>query len=197
MLIRSQERLTSTDDNEASNAALAALMARMLESSHGEKVLHLDPDGNLQHKDTASLFDEPDSTSTSEDQGALLPKTQVDAILRTLGVITSSINARVSVLHNPYDDEGKRKLVEGEIGTETASSANDEAARERWRGKTLRLLVRRVGEGAEDINEVRLCVVGNVDAGKSSLLGGKFLTRNRFLIVELYTRAAPRTCSSH
>lgn len=136
-------------------------------------MVHLDPNGNLLQRDTASLFDEPDPTCTSSSEHNLLPKTQVEAILRTLESITSTINSRVSILHNPYDDEGKRKLVEGTPGTETASSANDDATRERWRGKTLRLLVRRIGEGAEDINEVRLCVVGNVDAGKSSLLGGK------------------------
>lgn len=165
--------MTSVDENEASNAALAALLARTLDSHHGEIVLHLDPNGNLLQRTTASLFDEPDSTSPGVDQGTLLPKAQVEAIMRTLGAITNTINSRVSILHNPYDDEGKRKQVEGPPGTETASSSNDDATRERWRGKTLRLLIRRIGEGAEDINEVRLCVVGNVDAGKSSLLGGK------------------------
>ena len=121
----------------------------------------------------SSLFDSPDAAAT-KDNSSVLPKATVDAICATFETIATQIGARVSVLHNPFDDEGKRKAVEGPEGTETASSANDEVQKERWRGKALRLLLRRVGDGAEDINEVRVCVVGNVDAGKSSLLGGGF-----------------------
>lgn len=141
-------------------------------------MIQLDPalKGNLQSRAISSLFDTPDAAVT-KDETAALPKTSVTAICATFETIATQIGARVSVLHNPFDDEGKRIQDDGPKGTETASSTNDEERQERWRGKALRLLLRRVGEGAEDINEVRVCVVGNVDAGKSSLLG--VLTKGR------------------
>lgn len=168
-----QDRLTNSSD-EASNTAIAALLARALQLHHGELILQLDPaaQGNLKSRALSSLFDSPDAAVLIDDT-ALLSKTTVDSIFATFETIATQIGVKVSVLHNPFDDEGKRKEVEGPAGTETASSANDEAHKERWRGKALRLLLRRIGEGAEDINEVRVCVVGNVDAGKSSLLGGE------------------------
>lgn len=169
---RTQERLQNADD-EASNAAIAALLARTLDSRHGELVIHLDPAGNLQRRSLASLFDQPDTSITNDGNQPLLSQAKIDRLVKTLQTIAGAINARVAVLHNPYDADGKGKLVDGPLGTESVSSANEEAIRERWRGKTLRLLIRRIGEGAEDINEIRVCVVGNVDAGKSSLLGGE------------------------
>lgn len=46
--------------------------------------------------------------------------------------------------------------------TETESSQNDEETIKRWSGKSLRLMVRRKPEGAEDLLETRVAVVGNV-----------------------------------
>lgn len=166
------DRLTTP--SEASNSATAALLARSLQLRHGELILQLGPH-NLHHKTLISIFDSPDdkSTTPAPDDEIVLPTTTVNTILATLKSIAGEIKSEVSILHNPFDDEGKRKIGEGPLATETASSANDETVKARWKGKTLRLLVRRIGEGAEDLNEVRVAVVGNVDAGKSSLLGGE------------------------
>lgn len=174
ILLATQERLTTTDD-EASIAAIAALLARALQLHQGELILQLDPtapSGNLKQRALSTLFDAPDPTAVT-DSTSLLPSTTVNSILATFELIAGQINARVSVLDNPFDKEGKRKAGDGPPGTETVSSANEDKLKERWRSKALRILVRRVGEGAQDINEVRVCVVGNVDAGKSSLLGGE------------------------
>lgn len=105
------------------------------------------------------------------------------------------IRAEISVLWNPYDDEGRIRVLDAKGLTECESSRNDEAVVERWRGKALRLLVRRIPQSAQEIVEARVAVVGNVvsavrwaegrgsraewicgqDAGKSSLLGGTWL----------------------
>ncbi|GAA5875444.1 hypothetical protein JCM1840_003158 [Sporobolomyces johnsonii] len=161
------DRLTSPD--EASTAALAGLLDRALQRSHGELVLQLGPH-SLSLKTLASLFDRPES-AVPISSDVILPKAQVDAILSTLRGIAGEINAAVSVLHNPFDNDGRWKKDEKAKLTETESSANDEATAESWRGKALRLMVRRRPEGAEDLLETRVAVVGNVDAGKSTLLG--------------------------
>lgn len=171
-----QDRLTTSSD-EGSNAAIAALLARALQLHHDELILQLDPtpSGNLSQRALSALFDLPDAAALADkDDTTLLHISTLKSILATLELVVAQIHARVSLLHNPFDNEGKRKVVDGPSGTETASSSNDEKLAQRWKGKALRLLVRRVGEGgAEDLNEVRVAVVGNVDAGKSSLLGGE------------------------
>lgn len=173
-----QDRLTTSSD-EGSNAAIAALLARALQLHHDELILQLDPtpSGNLSQRALSAIFDSPDAAAFSDtDDMVLLPKCTVTSILATLELVSAQIGARVSVLHNPFDDEGKRKDVERPSGTKSTGSFNDEKLEQKWRGKTLRILVRRVGDGgAEDLNEVRVAVVGNVDAGKSSLLGGEHL----------------------
>lgn len=48
------------------------------------------------------------------------------------------------------------------MGLESESSQNEVKVQERWTGKALRLLIRRVPEGAFELNECRVAVVGNV-----------------------------------
>ncbi|KAK4056733.1 hypothetical protein OIO90_002285 [Microbotryomycetes sp. JL221] len=189
------DRLLGKDDDESqsNHASIAALLAHHLKLRKGELVLQLDPLGNLRSRSLGALFDDQDhSTSTNgtsqtngSDDNATphadgidrISRDQLDAAVTTLKTVADSINAKLSLLHNPFDDHGNLKEIESSGGTETASSANDAATQTRWRGRTLRLLVRKVPDSAEEINEVRVCVVGNVDAGKSSLLG--VLTKGR------------------
>ncbi|CEQ42483.1 SPOSA6832_04297, partial [Sporobolomyces salmonicolor] len=154
----SQDHLTCPDDS--STAALAGLLDRALQRSHGELVLQLGPH-SLSRKTLASLLDGPELAIPSSFE-VFVPKTQIDAILSTLRMIAQEINAAVSVLHNPFDDEGRWKKDDKAKLTETESSANDEATAERWRGKALRVMLRRRPEGAEDLLETRVAVVGNV-----------------------------------
>ncbi|KAK4054420.1 hypothetical protein OIV83_000914 [Microbotryomycetes sp. JL201] len=180
-----QDRLLAQDQDNNSQTSVAALLAHHLKLRKGELVVHLDPQTNLRSRSLSALFDEQEARGPSrngdgsheEAVDVRLPRDQARNLVATVTAAAESINAKASVLHDPFDDEGKLKDNEGSPGTETASSANDAATRERWRGRTLRLLVRKVPESAEEINEVRVCVVGNVDAGKSSLLG--VLTKGR------------------
>jgi len=78
-----------------------------------------------------------------------------------LETLLADIAASVSILHNPFAEDG-RVNQEKEKLTETESSQNDEETTKRWSGKSLRLMVRRKPEGAEDLLETRVAVVGNV-----------------------------------
>ncbi|GAA5893492.1 uncharacterized protein JCM6883_003537 [Sporobolomyces salmoneus] len=167
------ERLIEPD--ESSTSALTSLLDRALHKAHGEIVLELGPH-SLSHKTLASIFDRPDPLSQLSLDEVHLPRPQVDQIVSTLKTLLSDINASVSILHNPFDEDGRISKEKVKL-TETESSQNSEETVRRWSGKSLRLMVRRKPDGAEDLLETRVAVVGNVDAGKSSLLG--VLTKSR------------------
>lgn len=141
--------------------------------------------GNLQSRSFIALFDQSDTSDiieselSSKTERTRIPIDKVNAIVATLTAVADSINAKVCVLHNPFDDAGALKESEATSGTETNSNVNDVPTRDKWRSRSLRLLVRKVPDSAEEINEVRVCVVGNVDAGKSSLLGGEIGSKRR------------------
>ncbi|GAA5925577.1 uncharacterized protein JCM15063_005062 [Sporobolomyces koalae] len=167
------DRLIEPD--ETSSAALASLIDRALHKAHGEIVIELGPH-SLSHKTLASIFDRPDSHSKLDPDQVYLPAPRVEQIVSTLRTLLGDINASVSILHNPFASDGRSSTDKHKL-TETASSQNDESTSARWTGKSLRLMVRRKPDGAEDLLETRVAVVGNVDAGKSSLLG--VLTKSR------------------
>lgn len=161
------DRLTEPD--ESSTASLASLLDRALQKAHGEIVIELGPH-SLSHKSLASIFDRPEPNVKLSPSETYLTGVQVDKIVSTLRTILTGIKASASILDNPFDTDGKL-LYEKKTVTETESSQNDEATTQRWSGKSLRLMLRRKPDGAEDLLETRVAVVGNVDAGKSSLLG--------------------------
>ncbi|GAA6064648.1 hypothetical protein JCM10212_005234 [Sporobolomyces blumeae] len=167
------ERLTSPDDD--STSALVSLVDRALQRAHGEIVVELGPH-SFSAKTLSALFDRPDTTATLSPDQVYVTKAQVDEILATFRSFLSDIHASISILHNPFRDDGKLSEERPKL-TETESSLNDEATTRRWSGKSLKLLIRRKPDGAEDLIETRVAVVGNVDAGKSSLLG--VLTKSR------------------
>lgn len=81
--------------------------------------------------------------------------------MTTLRTLLSDINASVSILHNPFGDDGTLSKEKKKL-TETESSQNALETTQRWSGKSLRLMVRRKPDGAEDLLETRVAVVGNV-----------------------------------
>ncbi|GAA5999936.1 hypothetical protein JCM10207_005979 [Rhodosporidiobolus poonsookiae] len=165
---------TPTDDNLA---VLSALLDRTLDRRHGELVVAL-PRSTLSQSTFAALFDAPDLKAplpAEDDPG--LTAAQVATVVETFSRALEGHNAVATVLHNPFNDDGTLRKDEGVKLTETASAVNDDETERKWRGKALKLLVRRKPEGAEQLLETRVAVVGNVDAGKSSLLG--VLTRGQ------------------
>ncbi|GAA5874808.1 hypothetical protein JCM16303_002993 [Sporobolomyces ruberrimus] len=169
------ERLTEPD--ESSTSALTSLLDRALHKAQGEIVLELGPH-SLSHKTLASIFDRPDPSSKLSSTEPYLPRSQVEKIFSTLRTLSNDIHASVTILHNPFGEEGKyTRIQKRDKMTQTESSQNDESTIERWCGKSLRFMLRRKPDGAEDLLETRVAVVGNVDAGKSSLLG--VLTKSR------------------
>lgn len=169
-----QDRLLHPTEHDI--ATIAALVDRSLVRLRGELVLQIAP-SSLSHTTPSALLDAPDPSTAPDPNAVVLDTSQVDTVLSTLRQAVASLNAEVSLLHNPYDAQGKPKTDEGVKLTTTASAVNDDETALRWRAKALRVLVRRRPEGAEDLIESRVAVVGNVDAGKSSLLG--VLTRGR------------------
>ncbi|GAA5820602.1 hypothetical protein JCM11251_003070 [Rhodosporidiobolus azoricus] len=161
------DRITSPTDKDL--AVLAAQIDRFLERRHGELLVHLSSSA-LKQSTLAAAFEATDTRAPlpSLDE-VVISQAQVDAALSTFR--QAAVGAEVTVLHNPFDEQGRRKADEGVKLTETASAVNDEESERRWKAKAVRLLIRKKPEGAEQLIETRVAVVGNVDAGKSSLLG--------------------------
>ncbi|BGP25049.1 GTP-binding protein 1 [Rhodotorula toruloides] len=169
-----KDRLTNPNEDDV--ASIATLLDHTLSRRHGELVLQIGSH-SLDEVTLLALLELPDSRTLPPADAVVLTPAQIDAILSTLRSAVSLISSDVSILHTPYDDSGKLRADEAARLTPTPSAINDEETAERWKGKALRLLVRKKPEGAEGLLESRVSVVGNVDAGKSSLLG--VLTRGR------------------
>lgn len=131
-------------------------------------------------KDTAIDASAPPSAAIPP-APLLLTTALVAQILSTLQSITSEIASQCNILHNPFSPTGEflststkapaanltsAPPAAGEgwniMGLESESSQNEVKVQERWTGKALRLLIRRVPEGAFELNECRVAVVGNV-----------------------------------
>lgn len=175
-LISNVTQARLVDPNPASLGALAALLARAIDRNSGELILCLGAH-NLQHKSIASIFDSPDYAATPVAPGAvvLLPDTLVK-VLDTLTQVTGEIHSAVSILHNPFTEMGTLAPA-SDAKDPIPLSVNDEDIQKRWSSSTLRILIRRIPEGATDLSEIRVAVVGNVDSGKSTILG--VLTKGR------------------
>ncbi|GAA5887895.1 hypothetical protein JCM6882_000789 [Rhodosporidiobolus microsporus] len=161
------DRLATPTDKDV--AALAAQVDRLLERRHGELIAHLSAQV-LSQSTLAAAFEATDTKAPLPTlDEVVITQAQVDAVLATFR--QAAVGAEVTVLHNPFDAEGKFRQDEDVKLTASASAVNDEETEKRWRAKAVRLLVRKKPEGAEQLIETRVAVVGNVDAGKSSLLG--------------------------
>lgn len=158
-----QDRLTNP--NPTSSAGIAALIARHLALNHGELVVQV-AEHNLKHKTVVSLLEDPDTELPLDFTAAVLPRATVDAIVATLSAIANDIDSELSVAFNPFDEAGRLSPAVTPVGaTVVPSCVNEEAVEARWRGRALRLLVRRRPETAQDIQESRVAVVGNVVSG--------------------------------
>ncbi|SCV71890.1 BQ2448_4584 [Microbotryum intermedium] len=163
--------LTPTQE---SNSVLASLLARTLDLNRGELELHL-AHHNLTSTSVSSLFEIPEPCLEPVPPVTfLLPPQQLKRITHTIQNIAQQIGADASILHNPFDDDQPHLHTSL---TTTPSAVNDDPTTHRWSNKALRILVRKIAESAHELSEVRVAVVGNVDAGKSSLLG--VLTKGR------------------
>ncbi|GAA5967856.1 hypothetical protein JCM11641_005787 [Rhodosporidiobolus odoratus] len=162
------ERLSNPTDKDV--RTILTLLDRALERRHGELVVQLFS-SNLNSATLNALLDAPDAKLPLSSDETVLTLSQVEAILTTFCQTASSLNAEVTLLQNPFDTEGRLKQDDSVKLTQTASAVNDVETDQRWRARGLRFLVRRKPDGAEQLLETRVAVVGNVDAGKSSLLG--------------------------
>jgi hypothetical protein len=139
----------------------AVLLQRL--SIRSEVLLYVN-DYNLAQEDWDALLDPPDSTK--EESYSLTPD-QTTAVMRTLRLAAEAISARTGILYDPCQDACSNALPD----------RNDESVDQRWAAKGLRCMIRHHLSAAEDIQELRVAVCGNVDAGKSTLLG--VLTKGR------------------
>lgn len=135
--------------------------------------------------------------------GKVLTKEQVDAALSTLTQVAEEIRCKASILYSPNvastasptiglnpsaipnsTTAGSTSAADPLPPTvEHPASVNEEATTERWgSGRSARYLLRRIPDSAQDLIELRVAVVGQVDAGKSTLLGGRFI---RCLVLEI------------
>lgn len=190
---------------------IASLLARHLDAAKGELILSIGAH-NLQLKTLASLFDhdraspyvEPVEGQTLTEE-VVLPRKTVDEILATFVAISAEINATTTILDSRFTSEGV-PLPPTEVADQAPNaSSNDPRTQFRWTSRTLKLLVRRIPESAMDLIECRVAVVGNVDAGKSSLLGvltkgrlddGRGRARVRLVPLPCWIALTPPVCSA-
>ena len=149
--------------------SLAALLSTQIDRRHGEIVLNLGPH-NLSEPSLSSLFDSAEGTSslTAPFQTTIEDR---NAFLDTLDQAANEINCDLKLL---WDSQHPTSCL---TFNHTEQSLNDSTTTARWTPSGLMILIRRRVHSAEDISELRVAVVGNVDAGKSTLLG--VLTKGR------------------
>ncbi len=163
-----QERLTAT----WLDSRLLSLLARQLDHNQGQLIIQLSAH-NLNSHSTISLFESQDQSFVGPAE-FVLPQSTVESLTASLATAATELGAVATLLHNPFDKDGNYDDTEGtgpDGRTETEHALNPDDVRLRWRAKTVRILIRRIPNGATELNETRVAVVGNVDAGKSSLLG--------------------------
>lgn len=164
-----QERLLHP--NESSTSSLASLLHGQIEHARGELLLCLSSH-NLNERSLASLLDTRDAASpTAHTSLPLLAQADVDQAFQSIKAACSEVSLYASILWNPFDTHN---IAEEESMAKyaPATSANDDDTLRKWDAKeSLHILVRAKPHTAEELLELRVAVVGNVDAGKSTLLG--------------------------
>jgi hypothetical protein len=153
-----QDRLTNPIEQDITS--LSSLLTRHLDRKSGEVILHFSS-STLSSTALASICDSPATATPLAFDTVVLPQSQVNAILATCKSAAEQ-SVVVTLLHNPFDADGMLKKDEGVKLTETTSAVNDEETQQRWRSQAVRVLVRRKPDGAEQLLETRVAVVGNV-----------------------------------
>ncbi|EFW99856.1 GTP-binding protein [Grosmannia clavigera kw1407] len=129
------------DDGNPNFGSLSALLARRLDEGHGEFMFDL---GLESSGDTLGLM-----------------RAQWDKALARVERAADGMGAECEVL-----------LTQNVGGAVEVDDGGEDANAKKATGDcTGKLMIRRRPQGAENVIEVRIAVVGNVDAGKSSLLG--------------------------
>ncbi|KAH8924834.1 P-loop containing nucleoside triphosphate hydrolase protein [Atractiella rhizophila] len=160
-----------------SSATLSSYLQTQLDLSRsGEAVLFLGAH-NLNSTSSLALFDDdsvrtPSATFSNPSTAFPLTKDEVIRIRTAFEGIAEDINAHATVLWDPLEHVGEKTYLE-----KYESARNEEETVRNWEARCLIVLVRKVPEGAFDLSEVRIAAVGNVDSGKSTLLG--VLTKGR------------------
>jgi hypothetical protein len=152
--------MTSADDPP--DPLQRILMQRL--TVQQEVLLYIN-DEALASTDWTALLEPPDSSAA---ESCTFSSTEAAAIMRTMTAICEAISASAGILFDPTKDANQQPPL---------PDRNDEAIDARWTAKGYRILVRHQASTAEDIQELRIAVCGNVDAGKSTLLG--VLTKGR------------------
>lgn len=153
-----QDRLINATEQDI--MALAGILDRTLDRRAGEVILHVSA-STLSSTTLCSICDALDAKSPLSFDTVVLPLADVNAILATCKKAAAA-TVEVTLLHNPFDNDGRLKRDEGVKLTQSPSAVNDEETQQRWRSKALRILVRKKPEGAEQLLETRVAVVGNV-----------------------------------
>lgn len=120
--------------------------------------------------DKATTVGETSIVKEEDQEEFKLVPAAISNLLAALVQIGTQINCIATILYNPYTITGELSPATESDQPITASS-NSLAIQARFSAKSLRILVRRKPEGAASLIEIRVAVVGNVDAGKSTLLG--------------------------
>jgi len=147
-----------------SSSLVAHIQTRL--NRKAEVLLRLSYPGNLSSKHWESLFDPEDTALTNEAWD--LSQDQTDRILATLHSAANEIGAQAGLVFSPLIH--KRQPVPTSSQDEDAQR-NDPEIDEKWTPKGLRVFLRSVPQDASDAQELRVAVTGNVDSGKSTLLG--------------------------
>lgn len=152
-----------------STSSLASLLNSQIDNANGELLLCLSAH-NLAERSVAALLDPPDHTSTPPAL-PLVSQSDIDKAFNTLKEAASEVSLQASVLWNPLDqayagEEAALKKYSPEF------TMNDEDTAKRWNANdSVYVMIRSKPHTAEELCELRVAVVGNVDAGKSTLLG--------------------------
>lgn len=138
---------------------------------------------NLGERSLASILEGPDranaTTTASDTPTPLAHLTDKDArtAFDSIKAAASEVSLYASILSSPFDEINRAEAAAmAKYAPET--SMNEDDVRRQYDGSsTLFVLVRSKPHTAEEILELRIATVGNVDAGKSTLLG--VLTKGR------------------
>ncbi|KAJ2449694.1 hypothetical protein EV183_004746 [Coemansia sp. RSA 2336] len=155
-----KQRLLESDGDD--RRFLANMLAKRLDASHGELIF------TTSDKENGALMD------LSDDDVKKVTETL------TLAAADAQINAFVQLLYDSGAGDTKETVADSsnsatpvkyarEIATAPASNTNSAAKTPSVR--SVSYLIRRRPQRIEEMMEVRVAVAGNVDAGKSTMLG--------------------------
>lgn len=150
-----------------STSSLASLFNSQIDNANGELLLCLSAH-NLNESSVAALLDPPDHTVIPPSL-PLVTQSDIDKAFSTLKEAAAEVSLHASILWNPLDQASDEAAISKYSPQFTA---NDEDTTKRWNANDkVYVMIRSKPHTAEELCELRVAVVGNVDAGKSTLLG--------------------------